>query len=309
MCFLRDPSGIHSYDSARPWTSAKPVSVSAWQEVIWESAQDIYCVWKEQGLTHWMGFHIHNWLCPESLCSYPRTLITITQSDNRLLSLSPKLSFQQRLLQREITSHIALYHIPCSHPLSDRIWNKRPLNYLITQFSTDDENIFPGTFSSVMLNVSGLKLWIKVMTSTLINKPPGWYISSVLLWWHRSRRCPVCPTVPDLCCFARIPWHLPDTIMPSSLEWFHQCGMIWTEFVGWSCARRKCSFQQMTAASLGHIYSYVCQDVRMHMSPCINCTWMISTVTCSFSPITKASNMPTTQQPLSCFWVWVNKQL
>lgn len=73
-------------------------------------------------------------------------LITITQSDNRLLSLSPKLSFQQRLLQSEITSHIALHHIPCSHPLSDRIWNKRPLNCLITQFSTDDENIFPVTF-------------------------------------------------------------------------------------------------------------------------------------------------------------------
>lgn len=158
MCFLRDPSGIHSYDSARPWTSAQPVSVSAWQEVIWESAQDIYCVWKEQGLTHWKGFHIHNWLCPESLCSYLCTLITVTQSDNRLLSLSPKLSFQQRLLQSVITSHIALYHIPCSHPLSDRIWNKRPLNNLITQFSTDDKMYSQLPFLSVMLNVSGLKL-------------------------------------------------------------------------------------------------------------------------------------------------------
>lgn len=108
----------------------------------------IVSVWKEQGLTHWKGFRIHNWLCPVSLCSFLCTLITVTQSDNRLLSQSPKLSFQQRLLESEITSHIAPHYIPHTHPLSDRVWNKRPLNYLITQFTSDDENIFPLTFSS-----------------------------------------------------------------------------------------------------------------------------------------------------------------
>lgn len=35
---------IHIYDLPHPRTSAKPVSVSTWQEVIWESAEDIYCV-------------------------------------------------------------------------------------------------------------------------------------------------------------------------------------------------------------------------------------------------------------------------
>lgn len=77
----------------------------------------IVSVWKEQGLAHWKGFHIHNWLWPESLCSFP--LITITQSDNRPLSQSPKLSFQQRLLSREIASHIAARHILCSYTLSE----------------------------------------------------------------------------------------------------------------------------------------------------------------------------------------------
>lgn len=67
----------------------------------------IVSAWKEQGLTHWKGFHIHNWLCPVSLCSFLCVLITITQNDNRLLSQSPKPSFQQRqLLDSEITSHI-----------------------------------------------------------------------------------------------------------------------------------------------------------------------------------------------------------
>lgn len=78
----------------------------------------IVSVWKEQGLTHWKGFHIHNWLWPESLCSFPCRLITVTQSDNRLLSQSPKLSFQQRLLGGEIASHIAARHILCSYTLS-----------------------------------------------------------------------------------------------------------------------------------------------------------------------------------------------
>lgn len=35
---------IHIYNLPHPWTSAKPVSVSTWQEVIWESVEDIYCV-------------------------------------------------------------------------------------------------------------------------------------------------------------------------------------------------------------------------------------------------------------------------
>lgn len=67
----------------------------------------IVSAWKEQGLTHWKGFHIHNWLCPVSLYSFLCVLITITQNDNRLLSQSPKPSFQQRLLDSETTSHIA----------------------------------------------------------------------------------------------------------------------------------------------------------------------------------------------------------
>lgn len=35
---------IHIHGLPHPRTSAKPVSVSTWQEVIWESAEDIYCV-------------------------------------------------------------------------------------------------------------------------------------------------------------------------------------------------------------------------------------------------------------------------
>lgn len=108
----------------------------------------ILSVWKEQGSTHSKGFHIHNWLCPVSLCSFLCMLITITQSDNRLLSQAPKLSFQQRLLESEIASHIAPHYIPRTHPVSERVWNQRPLNYLITQFTNDDGNIFPLTFSS-----------------------------------------------------------------------------------------------------------------------------------------------------------------
>lgn len=88
----------------------------------------IVSVWKEQALTHWNGFHIHNWLWPESLCSFLCRLITITQSDNRLLSRSAKLSFQQRLLGGEIASHIAARHIPCSYTLSQMLSEIRGLS-------------------------------------------------------------------------------------------------------------------------------------------------------------------------------------
>lgn len=88
----------------------------------------IVSLWKEQGLSHWKGFHIHNWLWPESLCSFPRRLITITQSDNRLLSQSPKLSFQQRLLGGEIASHIAPRRVLRTYTLSQMASEIRALS-------------------------------------------------------------------------------------------------------------------------------------------------------------------------------------
>lgn len=72
--------------------------------------------------------------------------------------------------------------------------------------------------------------------------------------------CCLSPTVPDLCCFARMPWHLPDTIVSSCLERCQQCGMIWKEFGAWKCARRECSFQQLDGTPLGHIDSGVRQE-------------------------------------------------
>lgn len=128
-------------------------------------------VWKNTAW-HWIGFYIPNWLWPVSLRSFLCTLITITQSDNQLLSQSPKLSFQQRLLESEIASHIAPHDIPCTHQLSERLWNKRPLNYLIAQFTSDDENIFPLTLSSKMSYVELKQFGIikKAGTSIFINK-------------------------------------------------------------------------------------------------------------------------------------------
>lgn len=101
-------------------------------------------------------------------------------------------------------------------------------------------------------------------TSILINKTTGWYINSVLLWRCVFRSCPVClstPTVPDLCCFARMPWHLPETIAPSCLKRWQQCGMIYKECWGWSCSGGgNWGFQQLDSTPLDHINSYVYQE-------------------------------------------------
>lgn len=72
--------------------------------------------------------------------------------------------------------------------------------------------------------------------------------------------CCLSPTVPDLCCLARMPWHLPNTIAPSCLERWQQCGTICKEFWFWRSARRKFGFQQLDGTSLGHIYSCVRQE-------------------------------------------------
>lgn len=68
--------------------------------------------------------------------------------------------------------------------------------------------------------------------------------------------CPS-PTVPDFSCSARMPWHLPDTIVPSCLEGWRQCGMIWKEFWCGRCTGRK---MQWAGTQLFHIYSSVCQE-------------------------------------------------
>lgn len=49
--------------------------------------------------------------------------------------------------------------------------------------------------------------------------------------------CWLSPTVPDLCCFARMPWHLPDTIVPSCLKRWKQCGRICKEVWDWDVCK------------------------------------------------------------------------
>lgn len=71
--------------------------------------------------------------------------------------------------------------------------------------------------------------------------------------------CCLSPTVPDFSCSTRMPWHLPDTIVPSCLEGWRQCGMIWKEFGCWRCTRRK---MQWAGTQLFHIYSGVCQKKK-----------------------------------------------
>lgn len=71
--------------------------------------------------------------------------------------------------------------------------------------------------------------------------------------------CCLSPTVPDFSCSARMPWHLPDTIVPSCLEGWRQCGMIWKEFGCWRYTRRK---MQWAGTQLFHIYSGVCQKKK-----------------------------------------------
>lgn len=103
------------------------------------------------------------------------------------------------------------------------------------------------------------------MTSILINKPLGWHINSVLLWWHGFRRCPVCP-LPESNCprfvllcqdaltsarhnCAQLPWKV-------AAMW-HDLKGIW----GQEMCKEKMQFPT-TGAPLVHIYSYVCHENR-----------------------------------------------
>lgn len=60
---------VFIYNVSNP--RAQPVSVSPWQEVIGELAQDVHCV----SVKRTFDIHIRNWPRPVSLYSFPRTLI------------------------------------------------------------------------------------------------------------------------------------------------------------------------------------------------------------------------------------------
>lgn len=95
------------------------------------------------------------------------------------------------------------------------------------------------------------------MTSILINNPKGVDTSTVSSCggMHSEEALSVCclsPTVPDLCCSARMPWHLPDTIVPSCLERWRQCGMILKGIWVLEMHRKK---MQFPARELVHNYS------------------------------------------------------
>lgn len=103
------------------------------------------------------------------------------------------------------------------------------------------------------------------MTSILINKPWGLIHQQcpLVVACIQRRPCLFCclsPTVPDLCCSARMPWHLPDTIVPSCLERWRQCGMILKGIWVLEMHRKENVVSNMwTGTQLFHIYSCVCQ--------------------------------------------------
>lgn len=66
--------------------------------------------------------------------------------------------------------------------------------------------------------------------------------------------------VPELCCPARMPWHLPDTIVSGYFKKWQQWEPDWHGMWEWWCGRRKYGLQQLNSALLGHIFSSVSQE-------------------------------------------------
>lgn len=121
----------------------------------------------------------------------------------------------------------------------------------------------PFHLKRVMLNSSSLKLEKKGWASELINKSMGWYINSVLLWWHWFRRCPVC-FLPESNCprFVLLCQDALTSARHNCVQLSRKVAAMWHDLqgiLGWGCTGRKSVFQQLDGTPLGHIYSYVHQ--------------------------------------------------